>query len=80
MEVKIMFKRVEEIIRKTFGKDGVSITEETNLIDDLGLNSLELAELVYVFEEEFNIEIPDRDIVNFRTVNDIVSYLKVLTK
>ena len=75
-----MFKRVEEIIRKTFGKDGVSITEETNLIDDLGLNSLELAELVYVFEEEFNIEIPDRDIVNFRTVNDIVSYLKVLTK
>jgi len=75
-----MFKRVEEIIRKTFDKDGVSITEETNLIDDLGLNSLELAELVYVFEEEFNIEIPDRDIVNFRTVNDIVSYLKVLTK
>jgi len=75
-----MFKRVEEIIRKTFDKDEVSITEETNLIDDLGLNSLELAELVYVFEDEFNIEIPDRDIVNFRTVKDIVSYLKTLTK
>ncbi|MCL2690695.1 MAG: acyl carrier protein [Candidatus Bathyarchaeota archaeon] len=75
-----MFKRVEEIIRKTFDKAEVSITEETNLIDDLGLNSLELAELVYVFEDEFNIEIPDRDIVNFRTVKDIVSYLKTLTK
>jgi len=75
-----MLKRVEEIIRKTFDTYGVSITEETNLIDDLGLNSLELAELVYVFEDEFNIEIPDRDIVNFRTVNDIVSYLKMLTK
>ena len=71
-----MLKRVEEIIRKTFDTDVVSITEETNLIDDLGLNSLELAELVYIFEDEFNIEIPDRDIVNFRTVKDIVSYLK----
>jgi acyl carrier protein len=70
-----MFERVEKIIRKTLDKDGISITMETNLIEELGLNSLELAELVYIFEDEFKIEIPDRDIVNFRTVKDIVSYL-----
>ncbi|MCL2432226.1 acyl carrier protein [Candidatus Bathycorpusculum sp.] len=70
-----MFKKVEEIIRKTLDKDGIAITSETNFVEDWGLNSLELAELVCVFEDEFNIEIPDRDVVNFRIVDDIISYL-----
>jgi len=76
----MVFEKVVGIIQKTLDKDGVVITAETALLDELGLNSLELAELAYAFEDEFKIEIPDRDIVTFRTVNDVVLYLNKKTK
>ena len=51
------------------------VTMEAELSGDLGINSLELADLVYVCEERFNIEIPDEDLHNFTTVGDVVNYL-----
>ena len=48
--------------------------------NDLGINSLELADLVYECEEKFNIEIADDDLHNFNTVGDIVRYLEEKSK
>ena len=53
-----------------------SITMEAELSGDLGINSLELADLVYACEEKFNVVIEDEDLHNFNTVGDVVRYLE----
>ena len=75
-----MFEKVKEIIQNTLDKNKIAITTETDLIEELGINSLELAELIYAFEHEFKIKIPDRDIAKFRIVDDIVVYLNKKVK
>ena len=49
---------------------------EAELSGDLGINSLELADLVYLCEEKFNVVIDDDELNNFNTVGDVVRYLE----
>ena len=46
-----------------------------DLMDDLNINSYDIMSIVGKFEDEFDIEIPDEDIRNFRTVKDVLSYI-----
>ena len=71
-----MLERVIEIIKETYKKKDLVVDADTNLLDDLELNSLEVAELVCAFEDEFEIDIPDRAISGFRVVNDIAQYIE----
>lgn len=71
-----MFDRVKEIIQNYVQDDGVEITRQTDVLGDLGINSLELVELVCAFEMEFDRDIPEKDIRQFLTVEDIVCYLE----
>ena len=52
------------------------VTLDAKLKDDLNLDSLDSVELIMSAEEEFGIEIPDEDVMNFKTVNDIVNYIE----
>lgn len=52
-----------------------NIEEDTSLIADMGLNSLDVVNVVVAFEEEFDIDIPDRIISDFVTVKNIMEYL-----
>ena len=52
------------------------MNKSTELVNDLGLNSLDVINVVIAFEDEFSIEIPDRAINNFHTVGDIADYLE----
>ena len=54
------------------------ITMESELSNDLGINSIELADLVMLCEERFGISINDDDIRGFTTVGDVVKYLESL--
>lgn len=54
------------------------ITMESELSGDLGINSIELADLVMICEDKFGIVIEDDDIRKFSTVGDVVSYLETL--
>ncbi|MCL2628832.1 MAG: acyl carrier protein [Oscillospiraceae bacterium] len=74
-----MFKRVVSILCTVVEVNPELITLESNLVDDLGLNSLDVINLVVLFEQEFNVEIPDRQIMKFVTVGDVVAYLKERT-
>ena len=56
--------------------DEADITMDAELIKDLGINSIELADLVMLCEEKFDIEIDDEDIHKFVTVGDVVNYLE----
>lgn len=71
-----MLEKVKEIIENQLNLDGVEITEASSFKDDLGVDSLDLFELVMAFEEEYGIEIPTEDLENIKTVGDIIEYMK----
>ena len=59
--------------------DAAKITPDAELVNDLGFNSLELAELVIHCEETFGIEVDEEIAKDFVTVEDVVNYLETLT-
>ena len=69
-----MFDKVKEILSKY--TEAESITEDVSLTQDLMLTSLEVVSLVGDFEDVFDIEIADEEIMKMKTVGDILEYLK----
>ena len=70
-----MFEKVKELLEESLQINPEEITLKSELVGDLGINSLELADLVLTCEEKFDIEIKDEDIHKFVTVGDVVNYL-----
>ena len=68
--------RVKEIIVEELGVEADKVTPEASFVDDLGADSLDTVELVMAFEEEFEIDIPDEDAEQMRTVGDAISYIE----
>ena len=73
-----MFEEFKNLLVEQMNIDEADITPEAELIADLGINSLELADLIMVCEEKFGIEIGDDDIRKFVTVADICEYLEAI--
>lgn len=71
-----MIKRLEKIFVDYMGIENIEINRETNIKNDLGLNSFDLAQLVCNVEDEFDVEIPDSEMKNIKTVGDVVDYLE----
>lgn len=71
-----MFEKVKELLISELQINGEDITLEAELSADLGINSIELADLVMICEEKFNLTIDDEDLHSFITVGDVVSYLE----
>ena len=69
------FEKVREIICNQLGKPEDKVTLETDLVEDLGADSLDEVEMLMALEEEFNMSIPDEACVNLKTVNDIVTFI-----
>lgn len=69
-----MKDKVINLIAKTLDVDKEKLNEKTNLVKDLEVESLDLVDLVAAFEEEFGIEIADKDIKNLQTIGDIIKY------
>ncbi|HHZ89161.1 TPA: acyl carrier protein [Candidatus Poribacteria bacterium] len=67
--------KVIKLIVEQLDADSNSISLEDSFMDDLGADSLDTVELIMAFEEEFDIEIPDEDAENIRTVGDVIKYL-----
>lgn len=71
-----MFETLKKFLVDELHVNAEDISMEAELSGDLGINSLELADLVYSCEEKFNIEIADEDLHSFTTVGDVVRYLE----
>ena len=72
----MVFDKVKEIIVDQLDVDENDVTEASNIQDDLGADSLDIVDLVMSFEEEFDIEIPDDQVENIKTVGDIVKFIE----
>ncbi|MGX8692252.1 MAG: acyl carrier protein [Clostridia bacterium] len=72
------FEKVRDALAAQFELDPEKITMETNLIDDLGADSLDVVELIMNIEDEFGVSISDEEAVNLVTVQKIVEFLEKL--
>ena len=71
-----MLEKLIEIVEEQLNVEGKEITEKTNFKEDLGVDSLDLFELVMALEDEYNIEIPAEDLTDLTTVGAVMDYLK----
>ena len=71
-----MQEKVIKLISEATKMDPSKIRMETNFIDDLNLDSLDIVELMMKMEDEFGIEIPEEDAEGLKNVRDVVTYLE----
>lgn len=72
----MVFEKVKDILVEYLEVEEDSITADTDIQNDLGADSLDIVDLIMSFEDEFEIEVPDEDIENLRTVGALVSYIE----
>jgi len=73
----MVFDKIKEILSSQFDVDADSITQETDIVDDLGADSLDLVDMLMSLEDEFNIgEVPDALVEKIRTVGQLVTYIE----
>ena len=69
-------KKVTSILTDKLGIPESEITPDASFVKDLGIDSLDYAELVMEFEQTFNIKIPDDDAEKMQTIGEAVSYIR----
>ena len=74
----MLFEKVQAALAQQFEMEPESSTLDTNLIDDIGADSLDVVELIMNLEDEFGIAISDEDAAQLYTVRRIVEYLEKL--
>ncbi len=74
------FERVKQVLVNNLKLDESKVVEGAKFKDDLGMDSLEQAELIMEFEKEFDCEIPEEDAEKIVTVADAVAYLDKIAK
>ena len=70
-----MFEEIKNILVEEFSIDEDKITPDAEFVNDLGINSLELADLVFICEDKFNVTFDEDDLHTFLTVGDVANYL-----
>ncbi len=71
-----MYEQLKQILVDDLNIDEKRITPDSELVGDLEINSIDLADLVMKFEEMYEIEIPEEQLVKFVTVGDVANYLE----
>lgn len=70
------FEKIREILSQQFEVSADSIAMDTNIVDDLGADSLDVVELVMSVEDEFGLQIADEEAANLVTVGKLVEFIE----
>ena len=76
----MIFDKVKSIIVDQLDVDEDKVTLNASIQDDLGADSFDIVDLVMSFEDEFDLEIPDDQVENIKTVGDVVKYIEENTE
>ena len=68
----MVLNKLKDIIANQFGIDTDELSEETDIVADLGADSLDVVEMMMALEEEFGITIDDEKIAELKTIGDVV--------
>ena len=71
-----MFEQIVEIISKQLKVEAEEILPQTNIMEDLKADSLDVVELLMAIEETFGVTVPDEDIASLKTVQNIADYVE----
>ena len=71
-----MLEKLTHIIREQTGNESITISRNSVLLADLGMNTFDLINLVCVLEDEFEVEIPDRVIDEFKTIGHVIDFIQ----
>jgi acyl carrier protein len=74
-----MYDRVRRILSKQMEIDLERITLDTDIVEDLGADSLDVVELIMTIEKECGLVITDEGVSELRTVRDIAEFVENLT-
>ncbi len=72
----MVLEKVKAILAEQFDVEEDKITANTDLQEDLGADSLDVVDLLMSIEDEFEVEVPDEEIENIKTVGSLVSYIE----
>lgn len=72
----MVFEKIRDIICDQLELEEEDVTMDSVLLEDLGADSIDLADLVMTFEDEFDMEFSDEDLENIKTVADIVKFIE----
>ncbi len=72
----MVLEKVKAILAEQFDVEEEKITADTSIINDLGADSLDVVDLLMSIEDEFEVEVPDEEIENIKTVEDLVKYIE----
>ena len=74
----MILEKIQQILAQQFEVSAGSISADTNIVDDLGADSLDVVELIMSVEDEFGVQIPDEDAAELATVGKIVEYIEAM--
>ena len=72
----MVFEKVKAILSEQLDVEEDTITNDTSITEDLGADSLDVVDLLMSIEDEFEIEVPDTEIENIKTVGELVKYIE----
>lgn len=70
------FDKIKTILAEQLDVDEDSLTLETDIAKDLNADSLDVVEILMSIEDTFDVEIPDEEIENIKTISDLVEYIE----
>ena len=72
----MVYERIKEILADQLDVSADSMTMESDIAADLGADSLDVVELLMTIEDDFDVEIPDEEIENIKTIGNLVKYIE----
>ena len=72
----MIFEKIKELLADQLDVSADDMTMESDIANDLGADSLDVVELLMSIEDEFEIDIPDEEIENIKTIVDLVKYIE----
>ena len=74
----MIFDKIKDILVEQLDASADTITRDTDLMNDLGADSLDLVELIMTLEEEYGISATDESVYELKTVGEVVDYIETL--
>lgn len=72
----MIIDKIKQILADTLDVNVEELSADTNIATDLGADSLDVVEILMSIEDEFEVEIPDSEIENIRTIGELAEYIE----
>lgn len=72
----MVFEKIKKLLAEQLAADEETMTMKTRISEDLRADSMDVVELLMSIEDEFEVEIPDEEIENLKTIGDVVEYIQ----